>query len=207
MRRDEFDASIGESSVERIAVVGFVTDDPFGQGLGNHEVEELLSKMTFGSTGRGGVDRGGKPVSIDQHHDFHAFADSREADLIASTLRLGEGAVDEALVESVAVALFDETSSRAQNVLENSFFRPSLEPTMDSALAAETSRKVFPLRAVVEHPEDSGNDLSLVGAGSAAERALRRVGNLLTDPVENFARHLEHDAAPEQSLCRFRDSF
>lgn len=207
MRRDELDAPFGERLVEGVAVVGLVTDDPLGQRIGNHEVEELLGEVTLDSMGGGRVDRGREPVSIDKYHDLHAFTDAREADAIAPTLRLGEGAVDEALVESVAVALFDEASCRAENALENTVLHPPLEPPVHGALAAEPSRKILPLGPVVEHPEDASDDLALVGARPSAERALRSVGNLLTDPVEDFGRHLEHDVANQQSSCRFRDSF
>lgn len=187
MRRDEFDAALGEDLVERIAIVGIVADDTVGQRFRNHEVEELLCEMTFGAIRESRVDRRREAVSIEQDHDLHAFADSRESDAIASAFRLGEGGVDEALVEPVAIALFDETSRGAEDLLEDALFHPSLDPAMHGAPAARTSWKVLPFRTVVEHSEDAGDDLALVDAGSPAERAFRQTGNLLTDPVEYFA--------------------
>ncbi len=193
MRRDEFDALLGEFVSQRIAVIGHVADQPFGVFIREHEVEHGLDQLAFMRLRRTCGDRHGQAASIDHDHDFHAFSDFRAADAVAAAPCFAEGAVDETFIDAIAIALFNTATGVAHEPLEESLAGPLLEPAMHGTLAAELSWKILPLRAVVEYPEDPTNDLPLIRRRTSALRRPRRFRHSFDQPVQLLSREFEHN--------------
>jgi len=194
MGSDQFNPIRSQSLIERIAVIRLVTDDPFGPSIGEHEVEQLLHELAFMWVGRTGIDRDGQALRVDQHHDFHAFSCLRAADAIAAASGFGERAIDETLVEFVAVAFLNARAGVAHERFEDIVLDPTFEPSMHGALAAESSWQVLPFGTVVENPEDALDDLAFVGRWPATARVAWRVGNPFTNPVKLFVHEYQHES-------------
>lgn len=180
VRRNQLHAALGQVGVQRVAVEGRVADDARRRFARQHEVEQPLHQAAFVPLGRGGIDRHGQAAGIHLDHDFHAFSDFSVADPVSPAAGLAEGRVDEALVHAVLPALLDAAAGRTHHPLEEPSTHQFLEPAVHRALAAEFARQVFPLRTVVQHPEDAAqrSDLDRLIAEEAfkiAQEAFKKV--------------------------------
>ena len=164
---DYFHSLQGEFFIQSVAVVGLVADDSLGQLGTEHEAEEFLDQAAFMRVGRSGADRQRQPLGIDQNHDFHSFAGLGAADACAPALCFGEGSIHKAFVEAEAALFFDHAPHGAHGVVEDPGFHPAQKPPVHAALGAEASGQVFPLRPVVQDPEDSGQGTPLVDGRAA----------------------------------------
>ena len=187
MRRDEFDALLREFVCERVTVVGHVADQALGVFVGEHEVEHGLDQLTLMRLSRACGDRHRQAAGIDHHHDFHAFSDLCAADAVAAAPRFAERAVDETLIDAVAVALFNTATGVTHELLEETLTGPLLKPAMHGALATKPSRKILPLRAVGEHPEDAADDLPRVADRRSALQRPRRIRHQFDQKVQLYA--------------------
>jgi len=184
MRRDHLHALFGHRFIQRVAVIGLVTNDSLRRLLSEHEVEKTLNQCALMRSGRHGIDCHGQAACIDQNHDFYALSHTCAPDSIAAAAGFAEGSVDKTLVEPVLPALFDHPPRITHNGLEHAFADPPLEPTMNGALGAKLGGKILPFGAVVEYPEDTLDDFSLVGRRPASKGASRRVRNPFREPIE-----------------------
>lgn len=145
MQRDQLNAFLGQRRVERIAVVGFVTDESRGHSLAQHEVEHSLDQLALVWNCRECIDRHRQAPASTIIIIFHDFFGLGGSDAVTAAPGLAEGAVDVALIHVVALAPLDAPASRSQDVLEDTLADPFLEPAMHRALRAESSRQVLPL--------------------------------------------------------------
>ena len=207
MKSDHFNAMFRDGRVERIAVVGLVADDSRGRLIWKHEIEHLLNTVAFVTISRSGINGYRQASGIDQDHYFQTFTDLGDADAVATSFGLGEGSIDEALIEPIATALLNAATGVSHNVLEDAVFDPLLEPSMNSALRSESSRQILPLGTVIENPEDPGNDAAFVGRRSTSERTPACIGNAFADPIELFVCEGQHGRRHSNRSTRFWDSF
>ncbi len=107
----------------------------------------------------------GRPRASTKNHYFHAFSDARAADAVAAAARLAKRAVDKALVQFVLAAFFDKPTGIAHDCFEDTVFDPGFEPAMHRTLRTKLGGQVLPLRAVVEHPENTAHHFALVHGG------------------------------------------
>jgi hypothetical protein len=184
MRRDHLDPSLRQGVVQGIAVVGLVADDALRLLARQHEVEQSLHQPTLVPIRRCGVDGHREAPGVHQDHDLHAFTDLCAADPVPSALGLAERGVKEALIEAIPTLFLDASAGIPHDRLEHTCPHPLLKPPMYSALGPELRRQVFPLRTVVENPEDPRDNLSLIGRRSPAQRASGRIWDPLANPIE-----------------------
>ena len=184
MRGDHFDSFVGQHLIQRVAVVGFVSDDSFRQLLGEHEFEEMLDQPTLMGTGRSGTYGHRKPSGIDQNHDFNAFSGLSRTDAIATSTGSTEGSIDKAFVKLEAVLLFNAGSGLAHEPLKDPCLDPLFEPSVNRAFGAEFFRQVFPLGSIVQDPEDPAEHPSLVGDGPPTPRVGPWGGHPLAEPIQ-----------------------
>src|SRR6202011_5801400 len=106
VRRDHFDPVSAQFLVERIAVVGAITNQVLRLGLDHVEVEAQLHQADFMMVGGMRAYRKRQSMAINNRHDFHAFSALRCADLCATAFSHHECSIDEAFffIESTSVA-------------------------------------------------------------------------------------------------------
>jgi hypothetical protein len=90
--------------IEVVVIIRLVSDQRFRNLSGHHEVEQPLNQMTFMTRSRGAVGRHRKTSGIDHNHDFNTFSSPCAADPISSSLGLGKGSVNRALVNLEPIA-------------------------------------------------------------------------------------------------------
>jgi hypothetical protein len=105
---------------------------------------------------------------------------------------LAEGAIDEALVEPVAAALFHQAARVAQDALEDAGAYPALEVPVHGTLGAELARQVLPFGAVVQNPEDATQHPGLVQRRAATLATDERIRNPFQQPIANLTREPQH---------------
>ena len=194
---DHFDPLFGEFLGESIVIVGLVTDESFGNFIGQHEFKELLNERALMRVRRCSIDGNRKTARVDHNHDFHAFPGLCASDSVAATSGFSERSIDEALVDLEAMTGLYASPSVAHDVLKYACFNPLLEPPVNRALATELRWKILPLRTIVQDPEDSLDDLTFVNWWTTTTRITRRIRNPFTKPIELFFRECQQTSAYE----------
>lgn len=184
--RNHLHPLFGQLGIEPVAVIGLVTNESPGRLGAEHESEKFLHQAAFMRIGRSAARGHGQASGVDHDHDLDAFAGLGAADPVATALGLGKGAINEAFIEFEAALLFHAASGLLHQRLEDAALAPLAKPPVDGALAAELGRQILPLGPVVEHPEDAGDDLALVGGRTPAQGAAFRVGYLPAQPVQRL---------------------
>src|SRR6476620_2286271 len=96
VRRDHLDAVSAQFHIQRIAVVGAISDQIFGLGFDHVEIEAQLNQAYFVMVRCMRTDRERQTMTIYNRHDFQAFSSFRRADVRATALRHCKGRVDKA---------------------------------------------------------------------------------------------------------------
>ena len=73
---------------------------------------------------------------------------------VPASLGFGKGAIDKAFIELETALLLNAQSGHVHEFLENPGLRPSAKPAVGGALGAQLGRKILPLGAVIQDPED-----------------------------------------------------
>src|ERR1700760_2639893 len=153
MRCDHLDAVSTQLLIQRIAVVGAISNQVFGLGFDHVEIEAQLNQAYFGVVRCMRSGREGQTMTIHNRHDFQAFSSFRRADVRAAALRHCKGRVDKALffVQHATRAKFvgDVSQDSAQNLA----LTPSLKPAVHGFVIRITLRQHVPLRARVQNPQ------------------------------------------------------
>lgn len=68
---------------------------------------------------------------------------------------LGEGRIDETLVEAEPLTVFHQLGRITHDVLEDTLARPECEVLVHGTLGPQLTRQVLPLGTVVEYQEDA----------------------------------------------------
>jgi len=79
--------------------------------LAQHQIEQPSHYPALVRRLRHRVDRHRQPAGVDQQHHLHASSDLREPHAMATALRLGKRAVDEALVQAIARSLLEHAAN------------------------------------------------------------------------------------------------
>jgi hypothetical protein len=74
MRTDQFDAPLGQSFPQRVAVGGSIIDQSFGTLAQNPLFQERFNQLDFRRAGTGDVDTQRSAAGVDQEHDLRPFA-------------------------------------------------------------------------------------------------------------------------------------
>jgi hypothetical protein len=74
VRTDQFDAPLGQSFPQRVAVGGSVIDQSFGTLAQDALLQERFDQLDFRRAGAGDVDAQRGAVAVDQEHDLRPFA-------------------------------------------------------------------------------------------------------------------------------------
>ena len=88
---------------------------------------------------------------------------------------------------------FNKLTRIAHDVLEYTAMYPSLKAAVHRVLGTELARKVFPLGAVVKHPEDAAHRVAFVGTASTTQRVHRRIRNTFANPIKLVISKFKHD--------------
>src|SRR6516165_5445833 len=94
--RDQLDPVSSQFIVERVAVVGAITDQIFWLGFNHVEVEAQLHQANFMMIGGVRAYRKRQSMTIDNRHDFHAFSALRCAHFCPTAFSHYECRIDEA---------------------------------------------------------------------------------------------------------------
>ena len=164
--------------IELDVIIRLVSDQPFRNLPRHHEVKQPLNQVAFVSRSRGAVRRHRKTFGIDHNHDFNTLSSTSAADPISSAFGLRKSSVNKTLVNLEPIALLDQGARFSHKYLEDTSLRPLTKPTVNSALGAKLRRQVLPLCSVVQNPEDSLDNLSLVCRRSSTPGANLGIGNL-----------------------------
>lgn len=183
MPGDEFDAPLGNF----IIIMGHGDDQVLEVLIAEHDVEDCLDQLALMHLVRDRGDRHRQAASIDHYHDFHAYSDLGAADSVTAAARFAEGVVEETLIDAIPFAFFDTSTGVAHSPLDETFVGPLLKPAMHGALATKPSRKILPLRAVGEHPEDAADDLPRVADRRSALQRPRRIRHQFDQKVQLYA--------------------
>ena len=189
---DHFDTFGGKSSIQRIAVISFISNDSRRSFFGKHEAEKFLDKPALVRRGRAGAHGYRKPLGIHKNHDFNSLSSLGAPDSIPAALGFGEGSIDEAFVEAKASLFLNKASQGVQNLFENAILNPTSEPTVNTAFGAKRFRQVFPFCSVVQHPEDSGQGIALGNRRAAALGTGLKIGDEFTEHVQLFVNKSKH---------------
>lgn len=76
-------------------------------------------------------------------------------------------------------------------LLEDALPHPSLKPAMHRALRAEAARKVFPFRAVIQHPKNTSKNFALVFRRTASQQTLGAIRNPFHQPIQLLVREFQ----------------
>ena len=206
---DHLDSLSSQQLVETVTIVSFVTDDSGRCALSNHETKELLDEMALGGIGRGAASRHRQSLSVDQDHDLDAFANPSATDAVAAALGFGKSAVDETFVEAKPPDILHASTSGSHQGLKNTGIDPLEKPTVHRALRTKTRRKILPFCAVIEHPENARDHLSLISGRSPALRTAFRIRDVARKPIQLLFAKCQHSnyLAFTMPNCRFWDSF
>src|SRR5688500_4465336 len=207
MGSDQFDALVGERSVEPVAVVGLVADDARWCLGGHHEVKEALYGVTLVRTCLGCIGSDWQSLGIDQQHDFHSLAHAGYADAVTTLTRFAERGVNKTLVEFEAVSSSHATSSPAHDALELAGLCPAVKPIVHRAFGAELGGKVLPLGSIVQNPKNALHHLALVGRWTATLRTAWGIGNLLKYPIKLFVSKLKHVTMTTYPIHSYNEVF
>ena len=120
MRRDHLDAVSSHFLIQRVTVVGAITDEVLWLGFDHVEVETELDQADFVVVGRMRTDRKRQAMTIHNRHDFQAFSAFRRADLCPAALRHREGRIDETLFFIQRAALAKLVGDVGQNLTKTS---------------------------------------------------------------------------------------
>ena len=119
VRCDHLDAVSTQLLIQRIAVVGAISNQIFGLGFDHVEIGAQLNQAYFVIIRCMRTDRERQTMTIYNRHDFQAFSSFRRADVRATALRHCNGRVDKALffVQHATRAKFvgDVSQHSAQN--------------------------------------------------------------------------------------------
>jgi hypothetical protein len=97
MRSNDLDALLSKLLVERMAVVGAITDQIVRLGFDHVEVEAQLHEWDLMVVGRVRAAGERQTMPINDRHDVHAFSGFGLADLIGAAFGRGKRRIDEAL--------------------------------------------------------------------------------------------------------------
>lgn len=160
VRRDEIDTFSRELLVERIAVVGTIADEILRLRLEHVEVEAQLHQRDFMMIRSVRAHRKRQAVAVDNRQYFHAFAALRRPDLVAAALGKRERRIDEALALVDHTFVAELVRQARQHLTQNLLPAPLLKPAMNRLVVRKALRKHVPLRARVQDPEHSVQDLA-----------------------------------------------
>src|SRR6516165_10350743 len=150
--RDQLDPVSSQFIVERVAVVGAITDQIFWLGFNHVEVEAQLHQANFMMIGGVRAYRKRQSMTIDNRHDFHAFSALRCADFCPTAFSHYECRIDEAFffIERTSVAKL--VGNIRQHPPQGLVAAPSLEASMHRFVVRKALWQHMPLRTRVEDP-------------------------------------------------------
>ena len=189
---DHFDTFGGKSSIQRIAVIGFISNDSRRSFFGKHEAEKFLDESALMGRSRASADGYREPLGIHKNHNFDSLSGLGAADAIATTLGFGEGSINEAFVEAKASLFLNKATEGAQYFFKNAILNPTSEPAVNTAFGAERFRQVFPFCSIVENPEDSGQGISFGNGRPTAFGTGLKIGNEFAEHVQLFVGKSKH---------------
>ena len=189
---DHFDTFGGKSSIQRIAVIGFISNDSRRSFFGKHEAEKFLDEPALVGRSRASADGYREPLGIHKNHDFDSLSGLGAPDAIPATLGFGEGSIDEAFVEAKASLFLNKATEGAQYFFKDAILNPTSEPTVNTAFGAERFRQVFPFCSVVQNPEDSGQGIALGNRRAAALGTGLKIRDEFTEYIQLFIGKSKH---------------
>src|SRR6202158_1188103 len=153
MWSNHLDALLSKLHVERIAVVGAITDQIVRLGFDHVEVEAQLHECDLMVVGRVRADRQRQTMPINDRHDFHAFSALGLADLIATACGRGKRRIDEALRFVHRSLIAKRVGQISQYGAQHFVSALVLKATMYRLIVGITLRQHVPLRAGVQNPQ------------------------------------------------------
>lgn len=170
MRGDHLDAQIKEQLVERITIIGLVSDQPLRMKVLLEQIERLLDHGSLACAGRAERRANRKSMGINDDLGFRPLALSGQPNSFAATLGGGKGRVDKALPGIDAAMLNQATNDPCQKRSKGHALAPKLEVIMDGGLGRKAGRQMLPLNTGMEDKEDRLEYFSRIGAGAASGR-------------------------------------
>ena len=206
VRCDHLDAVSTQLLIQRIAVVGAISNQIFGLGFDHVEIEAQLNQAYFVMVRCMRTDRERQTMTIYNRHDFQAFSSFRRADVRATALRHCKGRVDKALffVQHPTRAKFvgDVSQDSAQNLA----LTPSLKPAMHRFVIRITLRQHVPLRPGVQNPQRRFKDFprrNRLPTRAPLRNVLFRENDAGYAPNPNRAAESSNTYSPSAIACNF----
>src|SRR5262245_38956569 len=155
VRRDHLDAQLGESFIQRIAVVSLVADQTLGVKFGLSESEGLLHHGDLSNTGRVQREAKRKSMGVNHYLQFRSLALTGETHGRTPAFGGGKSGVHKALFQ-VDAPVFNKLSNDLCKQSSKGFrLAPQLQVVVHRRLGRKGLRQILPLNAGMQNKKGS----------------------------------------------------
>jgi len=157
---NHLNASLAQFYIQRVTVVGAITNQVFRLRFDHVELEAQLHQGDLMVIRRMGTDRQRLPVTIHNGHDFHALATLGRSYLIATTFGLCKRCVDETFRFIERTYISQRIGKIDEHIPQDLVAAQLLEATMHRFVVRIALRQHLPLGTGIENPENGFDGLA-----------------------------------------------